>query len=1300
MDKYFAKVKYTLMFTVIDEVKAAQIACLSHISLILIEITLSPESLTYMKKVFIKIAALLPLVTTAVTTARANVTDYNIIEQEIHQGYVYKKVWLKSNTPPSVKVIGSTYTGTGLAVAGTTLRTTTDINVRVGVERKRPFAIIGIPAYRKSADGQHVERLSDVSVDITEQATPAGTMAAKPTTATNSVLASGTWYKIGITNTGLYKIDATLLTAMGVSLSSIDPANIRIVGNGGNVLSENNALPRTNDLTENNIWVNDGGDNTFNTGDYVVFYGVGPTTIVKDSLNRKFTHINNLYSDTAYYFISFNSGAGARMQSQGTAPAANVTSSGFNYYSVSDIDNIQPSTYGKGWLAEKFSPDINVNTKNFSYNLGDNMANLTARISFACTQGYPGSTMSATLNGASCCSVTFNNITTPDGAVLLYLNPEKTAACNSNVANFSITFNASGGDASAKGYLNYIELNGRRSLNITGSQLTFRDWETVGAGNVAGYSLASANSFTRVWDVTDPQHPVQMAGSLSGSTYSFSQDASRLHEFVAMNSDALNTPVYIGTVDNQNLHASAPARMIIVTAPQLLSAAKDLANFHTTHDNMTCQVVTTTQVYNEFSSGAQDISAIRDFVRYKYEMAGTDTASMPRYLLLFGSASYDYKHRLPNNCNLVPTFESANDTNAIAAFMSDDFYGFLDDSENIEDESRINALDVGVGRISARDLATANDVVAKIIHYKSSETLGPWRIAGMFVGDNNDGAGFHCGDAELMARTVNNSTNNLYNEQKVYLDVIPITTTPAGDRCPNANVAISDQIYKGVFMLNYNGHGRHDLLAHERILTSDDYNTWGNINSLPFMITATCDFGQFDHPDYISAAEALLFDTKGGVIAMITTTQAVFASQNADMNREYLASQFTKNSENNWNTFGDAFMTGKNMTYLTSHDKFELINFRKWALIGDPALVPNFPEHKVYLDSVIDGVTLEQADSVKALGKYILKGSVRDANGNVLNNFTGTTSISFYDKARSVAFPPGLSLSSFKLQDNVIYKGKVSVTNGHFALTFITPKDINYFFGKGKISTYAENGSTDAAGMDTSVAVGGFSDNPVYNDNPPIVQPYINDSLFINGGITAANTSLFVVLHSETGINVSGYSIGHDLIGILDGQVESPYILNDYYETAPNTYQLGYVKFPVSGLTNGPHSIRVKAWDVNNNMGEGTVDFVVVDGQVVAIQGLGNYPNPFSGNTHFVFEHNHPEEAMDVTISIYNTGGALAKTIKQSFTPTGSRSADITWDGTTDGGAPLPAGVYVYRLTLSTEKGFKASAYQKLVIIR
>ena len=1220
--------------------------------------------------------------------------NFKVTGSDIHNGIIYEKVWLDHYALPAVKLVGASYNAAQLP-EGVLPGPQDRISIKLGMERKRPFAVIMTPAY-KTENGL-TNCVTELVLDITEQPALSAHPVAAKTTSINSSLASGTWYKIGITKTGLYKLDAAFFSSMGISPSSIDPANIRILGNGGNMLSENNAIPRISDLAENDIMVNDGGDNTFNNGDYVVFYGVGPTTIVKDSLLAKFRHISNLYSDTAYYFISVNSGAGNRVQVQASAPAANTTASGFDHFDYYEADLVNPTGYSKTWLGEKFSPDINITTKSLTFDLGSNIANLNCRVAFACTQLQSNSSVSVALNGSTIGTAYFNSLTVGD-QILTKLAPEWTVPVNSSSANFTITFNAAPLDPAAKGYLDFVEINGRRGLSLTGNQMSFRDWQTTGPGKVTSYPLGNANGFTRVWDVTDPQKPIQMAGILSGSTYTFSQDAGKLHEFVAMNGDALYTPYYVGPVANQNLHGAAPAKLIIVTVPAFLPAAQKLADFHMSHDNISSLIVTTEQVYNEFSSGAQDISAIRDFIRYQYKNADTNTA--PKYLLIFGSASYDYKHRLSANCNLVPTFEAANDSNDINSFLSDDFYGFLDDTENIEDETVINALDIGIGRISARNATVANDVVNKIIHYKSTATLGPWRLGAMFAADNRDGAGFHLEDAETMASTVTTTTGNLYNEQKVYLDVIPVTTTPAGDRCPNANTAINDQIYKGTFMLNYNGHGRYDLLAHERILTSDDYNEWSNINKLPFMVTATCDFGQFDHPEFISAAEQLLFDTKGGVIAMITTTQAVFSTYNRNMNQEFLASQFTKKADGTWNTFGDAVRIGKNLTYLYSHSESELANFRKWALLGDPALTPDFPENKVVLDSIIDGVTMEPADTVRALGKYILKGTVRDLANSLMSTFNGTLTVSFYDKPRTLSFATSGGYKRFQLQDNLIYKGKVTVVNGRFELTFITPRDINYFFGSGKISLYAENGTTDAAGMDTTIAIGGFSANPVENDIKPTVGPYINDSSFINGGITGTNTSLFVVLRSETGINVSGYSVGHDLVAILDNNIESPYILNDYYETAPNTFQLGYVKFPVSGLADGLHTFKVKAWDVNNNPGEGEVDFMVINGQVMVIDNLGNYPNPFSGTTHFVFEHNHPDEQLDVQIAIFDIAGSMVRTIRQSFTPSGSRTADMTWDGTDNSGSQLPSGVYVYRVNITTEKGFKSTAYQKLVITR
>jgi hypothetical protein len=1213
--------------------------------------------------------------------------NYHVQQSDIYEGRIVKKIWLQSYALPQVAISDIVFSQDVPLPKDAKISDPGKIQVVLGMERKRPFIVIRIPAYTAGAHAGLANQVNSFALSIDEQPAEKSRAAARTTynDVTSSVLSAGTWYKIGVTKTGFYKIDNSFLAGAGLPAGT-DVSRIRVYGNGGVMLAENNAVQRPADLVENAIWL---------TGNTAVFYAVGPTGWVADSVNQQFHHVKNLYCDTAYYFITFDKGPGARIATQSAMAAGNVDVNSYNYYDVHDTDVVNPAGLGKRWYGEQLS-SLFGNSHTFSFNAGTTVSNVNCTMSMGATSGAAGSSTTVTINGQNVGSALFLTATSSDDVMALSTNTWQSSVSGQTL---NVGVNFSPADGSSTGYLDYIELNGRANLSISGDQASFRDFGSVGTGNIANYHLQGANGSTAVWDVTNPQVPVLMSGSLSGSTYSFTQDAQTLHEFAAMNSLNLYTPKFVGQVINQNLHGAPQTDMIIVSYPDFIDQANRLADYHRSHDHLRVLVTTPQDIYNEFSSGGQDLSAIRDFVRMFYKRAGADEAQMPRYLLLFGGGSYDYKNRIPNNNNFVPVFESAESANDLNSFCSDDFYGFLDDSENIEDATRLNALDIAVGRLPARNTGDAQSLVDKIISYTQPGTLGPWRISATFTACRDDAAGNHMLDADAMAGTVSDTTHDLYNIAKIYQDALQVVSTPAGGRAPAANNAINNSVFKGTLMINYNGHGNTDILSPERILTQDDYNSWNNANMLPFMVTATCDYGQFDHPQFVSAAEHLVIRNGGGAIAMLTTTQAVFAVYNHELNQQYLAAQFYRNSNGKWNTFGEACTIGKNITYARSADIGEIANFRKFSLLGDPALSPDFPEHSIHLDNVKDGVTMEDADSIKALGKYIFNGSVTDQNGNLLNGFNGTVYVSFYDKPRNIQTITSPTIN-YQMQDNIVYKGKVTVTNGHFSITFIAPKDINYYYGTGKLSVYAENGVTDAAGVDTSLKIGGFSDHPQLSSNPPVVKPYINDSLFLNGGITGNNTSLFVTLYSETGINVSGNNIGHDMTAVLDGNIESPYILNDYYETAPNTYQYGFVSFPLAGLANGRHTITVKAWDVNNNSGEGTVEFTVVDGKVAEIKNLLNYPNPFTNTTRFVFEHNHPEELLETEINIYSISGKPVRTIKQGFTAAGSRTNELTWDGTDNNGARLPSGVYLYRLNISTEKGVRSSAYQKLVIVR
>lgn len=1256
-----------------------------------------------MKKFLLLFAAAQASLLTQAQTLRTISRD--VSESAVVNGFVVDQLALTVNSLPQLRLTERVYVSvddTSEAIAITKDSVLTDLSM----ERKVPTAMLRVPAWRKNSSGKW-ERLVHYKVSF-QEASPESPAAAsdskstaRTTAASTSVLASGSWQKIAVPDRGVYKIDYNFVkTKLGQS-GSINSANIRIFGNGGTMLHESNEVPRPDDLVENPIEMHDGGDGVFNEGDYFLFYANGPVAWLKDSLRQRFTHQINLYSDLSYYYVTFNNGAGKRLiASAGTTDPVTTVVSSYNEYAFHEKEQYNLGLFGKTWWGDMLTfSGTGSNEKTISFNLNNISDSIYFRYSMA--SAAIGKANSAafyvSLNGTNIGTHTdIYGIEGADGTDPAYdvAQDGLVVLPTSGILNFSILYQKN--VANAKGYIDYVEVNTRRALRInSGAQLSFRDWRSVAPGSVAQFNVENASGATRVWDVTDMLNPELVQGNLSGSTYSFRSQAAQLREYIAV-TDVFPTPIYVAPVANQNLHGLAQADYLIVTHPDLKEAADKLADFHRNSNGLSVNVVTTDQVYNEFGSGAADISAIRDFVRMFYKRAGTDPAQMPRYLLLFGQASFDYKNIIPNSAKLVPTFETPESLYSTAGYCTDDFYALLDDNEYIH--KGFPLMDIGVGRIPATNVAEAISVVDKIIRYKSACALGPWRLNNLYVADKEDSGGDHLLDADAMYKAVT-SSSKIYNAQKVYLDNLEIISTPAGFRCPNANKIINDNMYKGAFLMNYSGHGSIYTLSSKRIVTQNDYSSWSNSCKMPIMITATCDFSRFDNPALQSAGEKIMLKSNGGAIALVTTTQVVYATFNKVFNDAYLRTQFTR-KEHGWNTFGDAFRISKNAV-ISSGDTF---NSRKFALLGDPALVPDFPRYGMTTDSVqeiIDGAAYK-SDTIKSLGLYRFFGSVRDDDGRVMTDFNGKAYVTIFDKRQLVSIKTDNSTEKrvFEQQNNIIYRGVATVKNGSFQFEFITPKDVNYDFGKGKISYYAENGSIDAAGIDTSRIVGGFSEYYVLDEDSPVVRPFMNDSLFRNGGLTGTNSLLYAIVTDESGINVSGNNVGHDLTAVLDNEVETPYILNDFYETEANTYKRGYITFPLNNLSDGIHTLMVKAWDVFNNSGTGLVVFEVANGSIVKIRNIYSYPNPFRESTRFVFEHNHPNEELTATIQIFNSAGALVRTLSQTFTPTGSNSADIVWDGTGNAGEKLSGGVYICRIKIATVKNIEDLGYQKVVLIR
>ncbi|HEY1022137.1 MAG TPA: type IX secretion system sortase PorU, partial [Flavisolibacter sp.] len=652
----------------------------------------------------------------------------------------------------------------------------------------------------------------------------------------------GTWYKISVPATGVYKIDPAFITSLGIN-GSVPSAQIRLFSGANGLLPERAGETRIDDLEEVAIAVSDGGDGQLNGSDYVLFYAEGPHKWQKDSAARRFTHRKNLYSEKAYFFITIG-GNGKRISVQANPPAAVVSTTTFDERFFHEQDSVNFLSSGKQWWGEELSALSGRSLRrDFPLPLSDLAPGpATLDVNVAARSVGAGSSFAVSLNNSLVAQVPVSSIT-PGPYSLFAQQATQSAGVPLATANATISVTFSPGSVNSQGWINWFRFFCRRNLVLpTGQQLLFRDWQTVGNAATA-FNLTVPDATAQVWDVTDAFQPVTMATTLTGNALRFSNEALRLREYVAFGT-SFPTPRAEGRVAAQNLHATTEADYLIVTPPVFLPQAQRLAQFHEGR-NLRTVVVTTEQVFHEFSGGIPDPAAIRDFAKLYFDRYRATWASGGKYLLLFGKGSFDYKDRIKNNTSLVPVYESEASLDPLATYTSDDFFGFLDDAEDIRSTALVNTLDIGIGRIPAKTAAEATAFVDKVLAYHSPAAFGPWRNNLDFVADDED-QNLHLQDAEAVAATVI-ATAPVFNSRKIYLDAFQQESGGAGGRYPGANAAINSNIYNGTLMWNYTGHGGPQRLAEEVVLDQTIVANWKNEYRLPLLITATCDFATYDN---------------------------------------------------------------------------------------------------------------------------------------------------------------------------------------------------------------------------------------------------------------------------------------------------------------------------------------------------------------------------------------------------------------------------------------------------------------------
>jgi hypothetical protein len=1143
-----------------------------------------------------------------------------------------------------------------------------------------------------------VKKVDVYQLDINPVKENATTPTILKTYKSNSVLANGNWYKIALKEEGVYKISYDFLRNLGIDVNSINPKNIRVYGNGGAMLPQPNAASRVDDLQENAIEVVGEADNKFDNSDYVLFYATGNTTWKANNTNQYFEHQNNVYTDSSFYYLNVDLGAGKRIATNSNTGSPNYISNSFDDHQLYEKDTYSLITStiksGRNWFGEnfEFTPnqtfdfDVSGLVSNSPTFLKTNMA-IRSNVSSSATVVMNGQNLYSL--SSSALPLTFET----DFANLA----AQTSSLNSITGNnikVGITYNKP--NAASNAWLDYLELNCKRNLTINNSFLRFRDLKSVGNGNITQFNINNSGADLRIWDITDVLNPNQKPYFTQNNTVNFLAKTDALKEFVAFNPESFKEPKLIGKVNNQNLHGLAFAGLLIISPNNFINEAKRLADFRKSTQGISYQIVTPNQIYNEFSSGKKDATAIRDFVKMFYDRAGGNPNLSPKYLLIFGKGSFDSKEIQFKENNFVVTYQSENSLSPTQSYTSDDYFALLDDDEGAFPEDYVSnpgLLDIAVGRIPVKTAEEAKNVVDKLINYASSNSYGDWRNQIAIVADDEDN-NLHLNQAESNAALITSKYKDI-NIDKIYFDAYEQQNLAGGSRYPEVEDAINQRINNGALLINYTGHGGETGWAAERVLTLDDIKSWKNNNNLPIIFTATCSFSRWDDPEIVSGGELALIQKDNGVPSIFSTTRIVFASYNFDLNQSFLRSLFDAANQKSKITFGEIFRAAKNNNVGGLN-----INSRNFTLLGDPTALFPFPQNKVVMNSL--------TDTLKAGKKINLKGYISDKQGNRLSSFNGFLYPTLLDKPTTITTlgqdkqVNGSYAQAFQTQKNIIYKGKVSIVNGGFNFDFIVPKDINLQVGKGKASFYASNNITDAEGANVDLLVGGSSLNNQSDKIGPVIKPFLNDENFVSGGITNTNPILLVNLNDESGINTTGIGIGHDIVATLTtaNKNDKNIVLNQFYQAKLDSYQEGKIKYSLNNLEPGFYSLKIKAWDVFNNSSEQTITFEVKPSEKLALSHVLNYPNPFTTHTSFQFEHNYPNEDLQVQINIRTVSGKLVKTINQLVNSVGTRVNDIFWDGKDDFGEKLARGIYVYELKVrSTISNQTIQKIEKLVLL-
>ena len=950
----------------------------------------------------------------------------------------------------------------------------------------------------------------------------------------------------------------------------------------------------------------------------VFFYMNGPYGIKWDTSNDRYEYSAHPYSNYEHFMVSAASTSQSFTMVErnadlfGGSTRALGTSNQF-YHRDTALYNLVGT--GRRWFGELF--DFTT-TQVFDLPLSPlNASTMEVEIS-AVARSSSSSTTLSVQNGES---VSFQAVAT--SSVSNYVI-ERGLTTNIPSSNKVILTYDKTSDNGAALWLDQLKVNYRTDNTVSENpnyQKRFQNYprhqDSISTIQVEGTNLL-------VFDITDQAQPILINASVNANSVSFDVGEDSFKEFTAIPADNAFEPVYVRSGKLTFFDELNGINALVIAPDSLLVEANRLAQIQEI-TGVNSRAVALEEIYALVNGGTPDIAAIRQFL---VELNHRNSGGL-EYLTLFGDASYDYKGTLPGNSNVVPTFESFGSFSLYTSYITDDYFGYLDQGESLN--WYVDDIDLGIGRIPVNNIQEAEASVNKIERYLTDETrYGPWRGDVVLVADDVD----HAWEREFavvqdaLAKRLDTIRPEL-NIIKIYADAYLQESKPGSQRYPTAREALFRHVEEGALMVSYIGHGGEVGWATERILQLEDINSWSNGTHLPVFTTITCEFTRFDDPNRISAGEQLFLSPNGGAIALFSTTRSVFATNSTyDLNRLLNVNMVGLEQPR----MGDVLRLTKNNNI--SGDKI------KFSLIGDPTMPLAKPEAGVVLDSINGFGWDEYSDTLNALSWVQIKGHI-GTETVIENDFNGRVWLTFFDKAQSIQTrrnDSNGSVFNFKTQNNAIFRGEASVVNGVFTVQFRIPLDINLSIGTPKVISYAASTSEDAWGGKNDLLIGGVFEGVITDTEGPKVRLFINDTAFKSGGISDPNPLAIGLMEDESGINAVGLGIGHNVVLELDGQ---PKNVNTAYQANIDDFTKGSIEYQYYDLTPGEHRLSLRAWDVLNQWGYDELTFTVIDAADPILNQLEIFPNPFTSELNFNLEHNQKGEEGELRLTLVDNQGKV-----------------------------------------------------------